>query len=58
MRVVRSPLLSDACSDCHGPDAKARKGHLRLDIADGGVFEDRDARGSVMARRQGRELGD
>ena len=25
------PLLSDACYNCHGPDAKARKGNLRLD---------------------------
>lgn len=25
------PLLSDACYHCHGPDAKAREGELRLD---------------------------
>lgn len=26
------PLLSDHCFACHGPDDKARKGRLRLDL--------------------------
>jgi hypothetical protein len=26
------PILSDKCFACHGPDAKARKGKLRLDL--------------------------
>jgi len=28
------PILSDKCFACHGPDAKARQGGLRLDLAD------------------------
>ena len=29
------PILSDKCYTCHGPDDKARKSNLRLDIKDG-----------------------
>lgn len=32
--VIR-PLLSNTCFQCHGPDAKARKSALRLDVVDG-----------------------
>ena len=28
------PLLSDSCFNCHGPDAKARKGKLHLGSRD------------------------
>lgn len=38
------PILSDKCYHCHGPDAEARKGDLRLDVLDGklGPFAERD----------------
>src|SRR3954453_5967767 len=29
------PILSDKCYFCHGPDEKARKAKLRLDMKDG-----------------------
>ena len=35
------PILSDVCFQCHGPDAKERKGDLRLDN-DEQLFVDRD----------------
>ena len=31
------PLLADQCFACHGPDEKARKGELRLDLRDDAV---------------------
>ncbi len=35
------PILSDVCFQCHGPDAKQRKGDLRLD-KDEQLFADRE----------------
>jgi len=31
------PILSDHCFACHGPDAAARKGGLRLDVREGAI---------------------
>src|SRR4051794_1743854 len=31
------PILSDRCFRCHGPDARARKAGLRLDVKDGAL---------------------
>lgn len=42
------PLLADRCFKCHGPDEKARKKKLRLDLRDG-MFRQSDA-GTAIVR--------
>src|SRR5262249_44803530 len=32
------PILANNCLLCHGPDAKARKGDLRLDVREGALI--------------------
>ena len=41
------PIFSDTCFACHGPDAKARKGKLRLDIREEAIRE-RDGKTPVV----------
>ena len=50
------PILSDVCFQCHGPDAKERKGDLRLDN-DEQLFKERDGRtSSVISAPAGRSI--
>ena len=44
------PILSDRCFACHGPDAKVRKGNLRLDRADGADGAYRTHEGSTAIK--------
>ena len=41
------PVLSENCFACHGPDARARQGDLRLDTEEG-LFGKRDGGPAVV----------
>ncbi|MGA1014709.1 MAG: c-type cytochrome domain-containing protein [Limisphaerales bacterium] len=43
------PILSRYCLPCHGPDAAARKGHLRLDRFDDATRIDDLGRAAIIA---------
>ena len=42
------PVLSDHCLPCHGPDAKSRKGGLRLDTSEGARAGGKSGRPAIV----------
>ena len=44
------PVLSDACYNCHGPDAPARKAKLRLDERKGAMLSGVLTDGELLER--------
>ncbi|MEZ6140466.1 MAG: DUF1553 domain-containing protein [Zavarzinella sp.] len=50
------PILSENCFHCHGPDAKQRKGNLRLDTFGGATGKDGGAVGIIPGKSNGSEL--
>jgi hypothetical protein len=54
-REIR-PILSDFCFKCHGPDEKARKGKLRLDLRDTALKGGRSGAAVVPGKPESSEL--
>jgi hypothetical protein len=48
------PILSDRCFKCHGPDDRARKASLRLDLKDSAFGELPSGRRAIVPGRPGR----
>ncbi|MEN9732722.1 MAG: hypothetical protein RLZ45_717 [Verrucomicrobiota bacterium] len=42
------PILSDHCFACHGPDAAARKGGLRLDVREGATGHGKSGKAAIV----------
>lgn len=47
------PILSENCFHCHGPDAKGRKGDLRLDTRAGALLKNKEGAAAIVPGNPG-----